>query len=85
MEATDSCLSLWRAGDTTTGYRMVKDAMDTFPKVAFVLYFKLHLVGNYNVVRQGHPGFENLAALLAWPIFTVNMHGFNMDLQSFLS
>ena len=85
MEVTDSCLSLWRAGDTTTGYRMVKDTIDTFPKVVFILYFKLHLVCNCNVVRQGYPGFEHLVALFAWPVFTVNMHGFNMDLQSFFS
>ena len=30
---TDSCLALWRAGDTQAGYRMVRSHLDTFPKV----------------------------------------------------
>ena len=30
---TDSCLALWRAGDTQAGYRMVRGHTDTFPKV----------------------------------------------------
>ena len=30
---TDSCLALWRAGDTQAGYRMVRSHLDRFPKV----------------------------------------------------
>jgi len=45
---TDSCLALWRAGDTQAGYRMVRSHLDTFPKVVYC-------DGNQ---LPGSPGFQ---------------------------
>ena len=58
---TDSCLALWRAGDTQAGYRMVRSHLDTFPKVSGKdnLTFSKKLVvycdGNQ---LPGSPGFQ---------------------------
>ena len=36
-QEADSCLALWRAGDTMGGFRMVRGRGDSFPKVLIPL------------------------------------------------